>query len=287
MFDDLEHYLVTICSQQRVDTIIRLLEALGGMVGVEHVLPMSQFSIGLPDGIDTAESISRLDDSLVEISQACFSELGIVLNEDNIDSTSFIAIEKMVHALTHAPSWEDPERLLGFLTASDDREMGLAEVIGEINSDDAGQYALLLESVSLPFYNNLIEAIEVSLEAMVAKDPDNLKAPPDRMRAFFSPLPDEQFVKRSILDGSFAFNLSLEVYEGLYANVLYGLEPTAVPDALLSLAVCSDLKDTQLFPEVIAALDKYIETPEIGIAMKHRIGELKARYPEWNNNEKA
>lgn len=287
MFDDLEHYLVTICSQQRVDTIIRLLEALGSMVGVEHVLPMAQFSIGLPDGIDTAESISRLDDSLVDISQACFSELGIVLNEDNLDSTSLITIEKMVQALIHAPNWEDPERLLGFLTASDDREMGLAEVIGEINSDDAGQYALLLESVSIAFYNNLIGAIEVMLEDVIAKDPDDLKAPPDRIRAFFNALPDEQFVKRSILDNSFAFNLSLEVYEGLYANVLYGFPPAELPDALLSLAVCSDLKDTQLFPEVVGALDKYTETPENGIIMRRRVGELKAHYPEWTDNEKA
>lgn len=287
MFDDLEHYLVTICSQQRVDTIMRLLEALKGMVGVEHVLPMAQFSIGLPDGIDTAESISRLDDSLVDISQACFSELGIVLNEDNIDSTSLINLEKMVQAIIYAPDWEDPERLLGFMAASDDREMGLAEVIGEINGDDAGQYALLLESVSSAFYNNLMDAIEVSLEAMIAKDPADLQPPPVRVRAFFQGVPDDQFVKQSILNDSFAFNLSLDVYENLYQNVLYEFTPDALPDALLSLVVCSDLKDTQLFPTIISALDKYIETPEVGIIMRRRIDELKAQYPEWSNNEKA
>lgn len=281
MFDDLEHYLTTLMSRERIDLVLSILNKLTMLVGPEHTTTFGQYSLGVPQDVDPMEEVARFDDALLDLVTASFGELGITLDDDATDTGCFRDVDAILFAIEHVAQWDDAERLLGIMTSSDDREMAIAEVVAEINNSESTPYALLMSSVSGPFYSNLLELIQSNAEADAVNVASTIGGPMTRIKAHFKGR-GSSFVSDLIRDNTLTFGLEYAFYLKFYENAIWDLDLNDLTQALLDFAACSDLADTEVCPSAFGAIGNYVESIEQGtqftVAMQAAINKMPSVY---------
>lgn len=281
MFDDLEHYLTTLMSRERIDTVLSILNKLAALVGPEQTVTFSQYSLGVPQDVDPMEEVARFDDALLDIISSSLGELGIILDDDATDTGCFRDIDAILFAIERVAQWDDAERLLGIMTSSDDREMALAEIVAEINNTESTPYAMLFSSVSGPFYNNLLELVQSNAEADAVDVASTVGGPMARIKAHFQGR-GASFVSDLIRDNTLTYGLEYAFYLKFYENSIWELELDALIQALLDFAACSDVADADVCSVAVAAIGNYVETIEQGtqytVAMQTAVSKMPAVY---------
>lgn len=279
MFDDLEHYLSGIMAPERVELIIRLLQRCNDVVGEEATSIVAQYSLGVPQEVDTAEELSRWDDYLLDFLQSALADMGILLDDDVLDSSQIPVIDRLVFALQIVGGWEDNERLLAILTGADDLEMALAEVCAEINTNDSGEYALIIASVSRAFYNNLLDLVQSNAEAELAQQSVPDLSLMQRVKSYFQRYPSDRFVVGLIRSQNIVLGLDYPFYLKFYENTLYDQPPETLVHTLVDLAVCSSVSDKDVATTASNVVGQYGDGLEAGIRYKALLTEVVSQLP--------
>ncbi len=262
MFDDLEHYLSSLIPRERIDTILNILNSITNLVGPDPVVTFSQYPLGVPVEVDPMEEIARFDDAMENLIFSTLGDLGIVLDDEQYNSGRLPVIEKLLSAIESVVSWQDAERLMAIMLDTDNHEMAIAELAGEINGEDDTDYALLIESVSDAFYNNLLDVIQSNADADQAEVAATTGGPLTRIRDYFQNKP-ESFVSRGIRNNVITFGLEYAFYLKFYENYLWDFKPDELLTALIDFAMCSSLPDGDVGPAVIKHIVDYAEGVEV------------------------
>ena len=261
MFEDLQHYLSTLVSQERSDTALNILNHITTLTGPDDPVAFSQYSLGVPTDTDPMEEIARFDDALENLIISSLGEVGIVLDGDLLNSGHFPMLERMLFALVTVASWQDAERLMAIMVDNDDREAAIAEICAEINNDEESQYAELLQSVSSDFYNNLLNVIQSNAEADAVDVMQTFVVDTARIQTHFKAR-GESFVSGIIRDNTLTFGLDYPFYLKFYENYLWDMEPDALVQALVDFAVCSSAPVSDIGKLALAAVANYADTPD-------------------------
>lgn len=279
MFDDLEHYLSSLIPRERIDTVLSILNHITVLVGPEPTSTFAQYSLGIPVDVDPMDEIARFDDAIENLIISTLGELGIVLDEDQYDSGKLPVVDRLLFAIQQVEEWQDAERLLALMVESDDHEMAIAELAAEINDDDYSQYALLLQSVSNDFYDNLVNLVQQNTEADYAAEPLETPAPWQRIKAHFEGRA-ESFVSRAIRENTVTLGMEYEFYLKFYENYLWDLTPELLVNALVDFAICSKLPDGDVCSKAQAEIGKYAESIDQAQQYRQMMDDVIRKMPE-------
>jgi hypothetical protein len=251
-YDYLKAYLDVTTSPEQSDVLIQACTLLhdAGVSGHDYALEQE---LALGDDSDTSTTLQSIYNCINPLMHIVIANFGITL----VEEANLSQLVDILNGLLLIDNYGDPVTLVNLCDGLNNPEEALSDILTYVGALSAGEYLTLIESVNPSFLEKIVETLQSNNHGMDDDEPQPLQEAADyarlRLRSYVSSFP-VTLAKVAVVNGmrlGLPFDLTIETQ----VDQLGILMPDQVPNAVLGLALASDLPDDQLFDRCMLEID--------------------------------